>query len=403
MKKLAVLLILITLPLLAWCQEEDKPRNWELNGYLKGLQSLFIFNEAYPEIDEKGQVNFVDTFLVDNLIHNRLNFQWYLSPSFNFKADLRSRIFYGDLVRATPDYGKVVDNANNDYFDLSLVLYDGNSLVVHTMLDRLYFEYSKNDWEIRLGRQRVNWGISTIWNPNDIFNAYDFTDFDYEERPGSDALRIKRFTGFASSIELVVTAFDNWSEARLAAMWKFNKWNYDFQLLAGLVNSDLAIGAGWAGNIKNAGFKGEITYFYPLDGVFPDYENPTDGLAMTFGIDYSFSNSLYLNVGYLYNSNGTTDLTAGSLFVFRLSAKNLYPYRHSVLAQLSYPITPLLNGSLIAVYSPVEVHPLFLNPVITFSIVENWDLDFVGQLSFNKEEKYKSPVQGLFGRIKWSF
>ena len=38
--------------------------------------------------------------------------------------------------------------------------------------------------------------MNLVWNPNDLFNAFSFVDFDYEERPGSDALRIQKYTGY---------------------------------------------------------------------------------------------------------------------------------------------------------------------------------------------------------------
>lgn len=401
MKKLFILftgiLFMVTV------QAQDQEKNWRLNGYVKSLQTLYFFNESFPEMGDNG-LRLVDTFLVDNLLHNRLNFWWYPSDHWTVKADLRTRVFYGDLVRATPDFGKLVDNANNDYFDLSAVLVDNSSIVVQTMLDRLYLEYVNDKWEIRLGRQRINWGISTVWNPNDIFNAFDFTDFDYEERPGSDALRIKRYTGFASSIEFVTRVFDTWDEAVMAGLWKFNRSSYDFQVLAGIVRRDLALGGGWAGNLGNAGFKGEFTFFRAMEEWFDDYDGD-NSFALTLGVDYSFANSLYINTGFLYNSNGETDVSSSQLFTFQLTAKNLYPYRYALFTQVTYPFTPLINGSLALIYSPVDVHPLFFNPTFTYSIARNWDLDLIGQITFNREPDrgYVSPVQAIFMRIKFSF
>lgn len=401
MKKIILLCTLLLGLQGLFAQEGQK--SWRVNGYIKDLQSVFFFNQSFPELGRNG-FQLVDTFLVDNLIHNRVNSWWYINEHFTFKADLRTRIFYGDLVRASADFGQMVGDANNDYFDLSVNLVENPSFLVHSMLDRLYLQYTNDDWEIRLGRQRVNWGISTVWNPNDIFNAFDFTDFDYEERPGSDVLRIKRYTGFASSVEFVTRIFDTWDEAVMAGLWKFNKWNYDVQLLAGLVRRDLAFGLGWAGNLGEAGFKGEATYFRPMEEWFDDYEDAEPSFAFTAGADYTFSNSIYLNVGYLYNSNGETDISSSRLFAFQLSAKNLYPYRHAIFAQVMYPFHPLLNGGLALIYSPVEVDPLFLNPTLTYSIAQNWDLDFVGQITLNDEKRgYVSPVQALFLRIKWSF
>ena len=46
-------------------------------------------------------------------------------------------------------------------------------------------------------------------------------------------------------------------------MLKANKWNYDFQFLAGNYREELALGLGWAGGTAGIGFKGEMTYFHP--------------------------------------------------------------------------------------------------------------------------------------------
>jgi len=394
MKTKCLLPLLFLLPLSVGAQQEA-PRNWSVNGYLKNMQTLLFFNDAYPDV-QQGQL--VDTFLQDNLIHNRLNFRWYPGDHWKLRADVRTRVFYGGLVQASPDYGAQIDDVNNDYFDLSTLLFNGDSWVMHSMLDRLYLQYTKDKLEVRLGRQRINWGVTTVWNPNDIWNAFAFTDFDYEERPGSDALRLRYYTGFASSLELAVGVFDDLDEATIAGLWKFNKWAYDFQLLAGYARQNLTLGGGWAGNVGNAGFKGELTYFLPT------VEAAEEAFSATLGLDYSFSNALYANLGYLYNSEGSGSSSITNLFDFELSARNLYPYRHAVFAQASYPFTPLFNSSLALIYSPVRINALFANPTLTYSIKTNWDIDLIGQITFNEEaEGYRSPLQAVFLRLKWSY
>lgn len=310
---------------------------------------------------------------------------------------MRNRIFYGDLVKANPNFGAQVDDANNDFFDLSTVLLNRGDLVVHSMIDRFYLEYIKGDWEVRFGRQRINWGINTIWNPNDIFNAYSFTDFDYEERPGSDAVRVKYYTGFASSIEIAAKIFDAPDKAVAGLLWKLNKWNYDFQFLAGLANEDLVFGGGWAGNIKNLGFKGEFSYFHALS------DSLDNSFSGTLGLDYSFEKGLYLSSGFLYNSNGSGNVGSSTLFTSEISAKNLYPYEYAIFAQAACPLSPILSTGIAVIYSPVEIHPLFINPTITYSIAQNWDLDLVGQIVFNKTSRYESPTQVIFLRLKFSY
>lgn len=386
----------ILIPFLIFAQSE-KPTKWQIQGYLKYLNSsIFIPTDQSPIPILPGK----KFLLNDNLLHNRLKFKYFANDQLTINAELRNRIFWGDQVRFTlltnGDFLEGIDQGSDDFFDWSLGHQDTSGYALHTTLDRFYAEWVKGQWEVRLGRQRVNWGISTTWNPNDIFNAYNFTDFDYEERPGSDALRVKRYLGFASSIEVAINAFDKKEDLIGAVKANFHTGTYDWQILAGVVEEHLTLGGGWAGNLGNASFKGEASWFAPLT------DSLDNSFAFTFGVDYTFENQLYLNGGLLFNSNGTTG-NGEDLLSFQLSARNLYPYKYSVLAQASYPINPLLNSALIAVYSPGEANALFLNPVLTYSLSQNWDLDLVGQIAIQQEEKYKSTVQAGFLRVKWSF
>lgn len=366
---------------------EEKPSPWTLNGYVKDLQALFIFRD--PALPQPLSIQL-------NQIHNRVNVGWHPAESFRVRLELRNRLFWGDQMNST--FIEQLDGAN-DWLNLSAgAAYPATRTAWHTMLDRLFLEWNHEKWEVRLGRQRINWGISTVWNPNDVFNAFAFTDFDYEERPGSDALRVRYFTGAASSMEFAVRGANGFDELVAAMRFQFNHGVTDWQVLGGWAEGDLAIGGGWASSIGLLGFKGETTLF--LDpGDQADHS-----FAATFGLDYITSKSLYLQTGFLFNSRGSTQGAITSLFDFELSAKNLYPYQYSLFLQAGYPFTPLFSGGVAIIYSPGEAHAMFVNPSLTWSIAENWDLDFIGQLGFNRSQgQYLSPIQGMFLRVKWSF
>ncbi|MCX2745464.1 hypothetical protein OO013_16410 [Mangrovivirga sp. M17] len=378
--------ILWALSILSIEAQEDKPKNWTLSGYIKDLVT----------------VNFADdSTLIDNLIHNRLNFDWYPNEQWHFQLEVRNRLFYGDLVKAIPNYGEFVDR-NNDYFDLSFYGPKNKSWLFHTMIDRAYVEWYNEKWEVRAGRQRINWGVNLVWNPNDIFNSYSFFDFDYEERPGSDALRIRKYLGFASSIEFAVTANNDFDEMVIAGMYKFNKKGYDFQVFTGKARQDLTAGVGWAGNLGDAGFKGEVSYFKP----YTDKDEFSNALLASISVDYSFESSLYLHGSYLYNSDGSDTLvTAIPIFDItqRLTARNLSPLTHSILVQTSYNFHPLVTGGLATIYYP-STQAIFINPTATYSIKPNLDLDVIGQFFFDDYTgKFKAQAKLLYARLKWSF
>ncbi len=378
------LVMWILCPLALIAQQEEVDPKFTVGGYVKDMAT---FNFA-------GK----DSTLIDNLIHNRINFAWYPTQNLTGKLEFRNRIFFGDLVSLFPFYGELID-VNNDYFDLSWMPVNNNDLVIHTMIDRFYFEWNKNDWEVSLGRQRINWGMNLAWNPNDLFNAYSFFDFDYEERPGSDALRIRKYTGYASEIDFAIKAAEKFEDLTTAFKYQINKWNYDIQFIGGLMKNNVTLGTGWAGNLWNAGFKGEMTYLNNLD------ENEDDGFLASVSIDYLFSNSLYLNGSALYNSYGAEE---PNFFLINTSSnldiRSISPYEWSTFIQGSYPVHPLVNTGLSAIVFPSD-GSIFINPFVTYSITSNLDLDLISQLFFSDSfgGEYKAQSKLFYLRLKFSY
>ena len=120
-------------------------------------------------------------------------------------------------------------------------------------------------------------------------------------------------------------------------------------------------------------------------------------------MDYSFAKGTYVQAGFMINSQGETKAPVTELFNFSLSAKNLYPYRSALYVQASHPVSPLVTGGLSVIYSPVKSQPFFVNPTVSVSVAQNWDLDLVGQILWNKTDHFYSPLQAFFLRIKYSY
>jgi hypothetical protein len=368
--------------------QEQKDKTFEFKGYVKDMASFNFPKNA-------------DSVITDNLIHNRLNFRWIPSSQFQVRVELRTRAFSGDRVQSFSDfkewysvdaYSDLID-VNNDFFDLSWVVFENDKLVIHTMLDRAYAEWKRDDWSLQIGRQRINWGINLAWNPNDIFNAYSFFDFDYEERPGSDAIRFQKYKGYAGGYEIAVKMADSLEALTAGFLYKWNKNNYDYQFLAGVMKNNIAIGTGWAGSLGTVGFKGEMTWFEPLG------KDEKRSFIGALSADYLFSNSIYLNGSVLYNSKPV------STDIFSLSntgnadIRTLLPFEWSMFLQTSYPVHPLVNMGLSAMVFP-GAEGVFINPFITWGIVSNLDFDLIGQFYFTDSN---SSVYVAYTRLKWSF
>ncbi|RMG23462.1 MAG: hypothetical protein D6730_14425, partial [Bacteroidetes bacterium] len=367
-------------------------------GYIKYLQTTTVF----PKMPLVGNM------LTDNFIHNRLNFRWYPARQWTVAVEARNRLFYGEQVKLFNTFGSFSQRIDQyeGLVDLSVIWLDEEAALLHSIVDRAYLNWAGEKWEVRLGRQRINWGINLAWNPNDLFNPLNFLDFDYEERPGRDALRVQYFPGLMSSVELAFAPAKKISNSIGAALYKFNLGTYDIQLLAGYARGDLAFGGGWAGYIGGAGFKGEATYYSPTGAA-------TDTLGRAFifstALDYQFGNGIYATASVLYNSKGqglNNGATQGPLLLggsSTVSSKNLFPGKWAYLLQASRQLHPLVSLSVAGLYTPTDNLSIFF-PTITYSIKENWDLDLVAQAALaDQNEAYRHLGTSLFFRLKWSY
>jgi hypothetical protein len=106
-----------------------------------------------------------------------------------------------------------------------------------------------------------------------------------------------------SGFEIAVAPREKWLESTAAVMYKMNVRGYDLQFIAGQYRDEVTAGIGWAGNLGNAGFKGEAQWFAPFEG----FADSTHTVSGAISVDYAFKNSLYLNGSLLFNSNGIDD------------------------------------------------------------------------------------------------
>lgn len=163
---------------------------WAFNGYLKDLQWIRL-NKDFSKPT------------ATSLIHNRLNLKWNAGEQWAGRLEIRNRLYWGGDIREQPGFKQQLRN-QSEAVNLSVNWFDARSAILHSNLERLWIEFKKAKWNVRAGRQRINWGISNTWSPNDIFNSYNFLDFDYEERPGSDAIKTQYLINDLSHLELAV-------------------------------------------------------------------------------------------------------------------------------------------------------------------------------------------------------
>ena len=385
----------LIISVLLFTMNANSQSNLTLNGYIKELSMFYKPVNAIP-VSETDSLDFL--FL--NQIHNRLNFKWFATNELTFALEARNRLFFGQMIKEFPAYEDMV-NSDNGYFNLGTILISGDSWFLHSAIDRAWVDYTLDKWQFRVGRQRINWGVNLVWNPNDIFNSFSYFEFDYEERPGTDGAKIQYYTSVTSSAQLVYKIGHNTDETAVAGMYRFLKGSYDFQVLGGWAGKDYVFGGGWSGDIKGGAFRGELSYFLPTN---KDNGSEQAFVASISG-DYTLKNSLYLHSAILFNGNGKTGDAGGDRGFFdqNLSAKMLSLGMLELFGQISFPFTPLFSGNFAAMINPLDGSS-FLGPTLTYSLGNNWEIMVNGQLFLGRSgTEYGDYGQAIYGRVKWSF
>lgn len=362
----------------------------DFNGYISNMGQSAFAKDAQDEW----------MFLNDFIMHNRMNITYYASDKFTAHVQFRNQFLWGESIEQIPGYASSFES-DHGFFDMNFNWWESDNSLMNTQFDRAYIEYVNGNFELSMGRQRVNWGRTLVWNPNDIFNAFSYYDFDYMERPGSDALRAKYYLDIASSAEIVLKA-DSSDHFTLAGLYKINKWSYDIQFLGGYVaGQDFVIGTGWEGNIGPVAFRGEANY-YRSEKNFTD----TTGVFLTsIGFDYLIGNNLTAQFEFLYNDPKTLiDIgqNASSIFQAPANSKSLSFSEYNFFTNFSYLLSPILTVNLAGMYY-TDYDGFFIMPGIDFSISSNLYFSFIHQYFNLKLNNSRSGSNVAYVRLKWNF
>lgn len=357
-----------------------------VKGYLKELPLVTLDSD------------FSDPTVI-NILHNRLNMRLDVSENLHLALEGRNRLLYDENFRTNPSYKDFVDD-DPGLADLSWIWFSEGAWLGHTMVDRFYADWQQGNWQVRAGRQRINWGINMVSNPNDLFNVYSFFDFDYEEHPGTDALRIQYHWKHLSRVQLAVSPAKTLDESVAAVMFNFNHKAFDIQTLAGVYLNRLALGGGWSGNLMKAGFKGEVTWFYDLDNK---NDLQRGNLVAAIGVDYLFKKGTYGALEALYNGGYNRDSLQQIIITEPLRPDNIMFSEFAITASVSHPFSPVVTAGLTAMYLP-DIRSAFFSPNVTWNMFTDIDLGVMAQIFTAKEESIFSDAGSLWMMsLKYSF
>ncbi|MEH6454323.1 MAG: hypothetical protein V7782_14930 [Psychromonas sp.] len=385
---LAVISLLVSISSYAQIPGMTATKKWDLNGYIQYLSTATLLDD--------------DANALDHLILQRFNYEYRFTSQLRFNAGMRNRLLWGDSADI-PGYADAIEY-DFGYWDLSTNWLDDNGMIGNSQFDRLYIDWSNNNWQSQFGRFRINWAVNTLWNPNDIFNSYSIYDFDYQERAGSDAILLSRKLGFASAIDVVYNPNSDSDLDSYASRYLFNNQGWDVQVLAGKSRLDYVLGVGFAGDIKGAGVRGELSWFEPSQEEWEN-ESLDTSLVTSLETDYRFSSiaNWVGRIAVLYISDPDSVENTGQFLNFPRTARTLSFTRFTYYADFGFDISSLNRLTLSSSY--YDDGSYFLGLSDAHSLSDDWQLMAVLQ-RFDGSSKSlfgKTPGTLIFAQLIWSF
>lgn len=337
-------------------------KKYELSGYVSGLHSY-------------GYDNYYDGFSYLNKLNLRLNTLLMPVNNLTFMLSLHSRNYQGTWIRKLPKFNEII-NPSGDFLPLSVI--DNPHIYVFLLIraDQLNVKYTFKKLEITAGRQRINWGQTFIWHPNDLFNNSTFSDLDVPEKNSCDAFRLTYYTSATSMIESVVK-INSEEQITWATMARFLNNHIEYQIIAGFFDqSDIVFGGGLIRHFKKVSLRAQGSYYIPIkkNGLRNSI------LVAAGSLDYVFKNNMIIQGEVMFNQlkeRNSIDipnllfgvvnnpkLLSGSVWNFGLT------YR--------YPVTNRSMLTILLVYTK-DNKGYHIIPSFQFQLFDNFQIDFHGQ------------------------
>jgi hypothetical protein len=157
-------------------------------------------------------------------------------------------------------------------------------------------------------------------------------------------------------------------------------------------------GMGWSGAIGTVSFRGEVSWFQQAE-KFGD----TKGTGLfTIGVDKIFNNNSVAQLQVMYCNNPPDLNNFISLYSGNMSTKDIAFSKISAFGQFSYPVIPLLNIGVSAMWF-TDLKGYFAGPSIDYSIAENVDASLFWQHFDSIINNNRIKLNIGFLRVKFSF
>ena len=256
-------------------------------------------------------------------------------------------------------------------------------------LDRAFLDVELGDWDLRVGRQAINFGQAQVWNPVDLVDSNSPLDFDVVKE-GIDAVRASYGISSTASVQGLVSFPDGGALALVRGEFLAGSADLGFLAASDARADEIVLGVD---------VKGDWGVGYWVESAFHDLEEGEDYLRVVAGFDYSFAvqDQLYLAFQVYRDESGGTGVADYDYASAGTTRRFLARSYASWIAGLTFSELATLNGSVI--YN-LEDESFVTTVSMTRYFFDNLEVTVRANLFRGSGPGEFNPVRGspLFGR-----
>lgn len=378
---------------------DPPPLKMDISGYAKSLNSFTKTSGFTPE--------FVDTLARteknEDVFHTlerirlktRATYKLATNQRLVAKIDYDHQAHFGTFV-STGDFRiskKQVED--RQFLDLSQTFVERDHAFYEHRLYRASLAYTSPSFDLEIGRQQIPWGVGHFFTPTDLFNPFNPTQLELDERDGVDAINLITEKIAHVKTQLVYTPTGRQLHPqRYLARVSHDVRGYEVGFLGGRVKRDHAVGFDIAGNLKDSAVRGEFLY--------READREKDFIKFTVNADYNFPYNIHALLEYHFNGQGRRTTEAYQLD--RQIRGEIQQLAKNYLALLlGHDLTPLLRIENRTIFNLDDVS-FFIRPELQYEMKSNLLFTLGAQLfAGDKNDELGQPKNIYFGEVKYSF
>lgn len=361
----------------------DDTQTFTVNGYYKNLLT------TSETISDKKKY-------IYHLQRYRFEFRQQFTKELSAVAIYDNNLLLNNISHS-PDFQLIKQRTQGNlaFWNAEYNVLDSKYLYWTTELYRIYVKYHTHNFEMIAGKQAIDWSRMRFYHPFDLFTPISPLDIEKDEKMGVDSINMTYFPMEFMMMNFIYAPNRDGEQQSFGLRGAYKFGDYDVFLMGAYIKKDKIMGASFDGYVKDAGFRGELTY------TVQDNDDKFFRGALEY--DISLTRKFYWIVQYFYNGGAKLMDRNQFLGSYEFSRKAMSMTKHIIGTGVEYEMSGVTKFNNY-VFFDVERTSIFYNPEFKWNIKPNFDFSLGLQIFGGRENsEYGSYHDLLYTELKFFF